>query len=169
MTWWSHHISFLNRAKNSPSFFIYQKRRCMHAQQSYSLIKTTTTTTTTVSRPPITRKYYPPPPPPPPGSSYAMPIKDLHTNSGWASRYWANSVLNSISKYCFNRFLIFSWWQRALNMQLPSPSLSMIFNPWHAAFFLRSANKTFLSFLAWSVSWRSCCKLRKACSAEGKK
>ena len=28
----------------------------MHAQQSYSLIKTTTTTTTTVSRPPITRK-----------------------------------------------------------------------------------------------------------------
>lgn len=56
MTWWSHHISFLNRAKNSPSFFIYQKRRCMHAQQSYSLIKTTTTTTTTVSRPPITRK-----------------------------------------------------------------------------------------------------------------
>ena len=33
----------------------------MHAQQSYSLIKTTTTAT--VSRPPITRKYPPPLPP----------------------------------------------------------------------------------------------------------
>lgn len=87
----------------------------------------------------------------------------IHTKVGWSSRYWTNSVRNSISKYLFP-FLFSSWWRSALNRQFPFPSLSTIFNPLAAAFLSKSVNKVCLLLLTgW---WCNCCKLHKACFAK---